>query len=707
MIIVEDLHWIDGASEAMLENYVDAVAGTRVLLVVTFRPEYPATWMRKSYCQRLALAALDPQASAELLRALIGERTELGPLAERIRERTRGNPFFIEEIVQHLAERGHLTGTRGAYVLAGPIDAEALPTTVQSVLAARIDRLADAEKRVLQTAAVIGKEFTERLLRRVSPIPEADVAAALATLMQAELLYEIPSQQEAAYVFKHPLTQEVAYSSQLSSVRAKTHAAVADAIADLDAERIQERAAVVAYHWDSAGAALNAAWWYRIAAALVGTSDLREAARQWQRLREITAPLDDPQATFLGVIACYRLLNARWSDLSPDEVAALTAEAKQRADRVGGTSALSLALAGQALSKIFAGDVVAGAVEAREVVRIWEAAGNVDGLLGALVLVVTGEWALGHFPAALKVIERGLALEGADRGRGKQDIGISPYISLVVFRGMILAEIGQLAEAVRDLEHGKRLALEGGETELVTRAHRWHAVCAYRAGDARTAMEEARCALQLAEASNNQMSRAQALDSIALAHRLAGDVQAAVAVSDEALAIIRERRIILHQEGLFLAHAAEAHLERGNIDRSDALVEEAIAVSCARRTKAYELLAQLISARVLLARDGKRAHAEVERTLRRAQALIVETDARAYEPVLHIESARLAAACGDQRARASELRAAQRLFTRMGAPLRAEVVARELTDLRTQSRPLRAHQRKSRGRQDHQEKRRC
>src|SRR4029453_18079845 len=155
--LFEDLHWWDGGSEAFLENQVEAIAGTRALMVVNFRTEYRAAWMQKSYYQQLPLLPLGPEAITELLRDLLGTDPSLAGLGDRIRKRTGGNPFFIEEVVQALAEAGSLAGARGAYRLARPSAELTLPATVQAVLAARIDRLEERDKHVLQTAAVIGK----------------------------------------------------------------------------------------------------------------------------------------------------------------------------------------------------------------------------------------------------------------------------------------------------------------------------------------------------------------------------------------------------------------------------------------------------------------------------------------------------------------------------------------------------------------------
>ena len=165
--LLEDLHWFDGASDAFLETLVESVPATRDLVLVNFRPEYQAGWMQRSYYQQLPLQPLGAEAIRELLRDQLGEDPSVAALPEMIHDRTKGNPFFIEEVVQSLVESGHLAGARGAYRLTTTIDALEVPKSVHAVLAARIDRLSEREKHVLQTAAVIGKTFPEALLRQV------------------------------------------------------------------------------------------------------------------------------------------------------------------------------------------------------------------------------------------------------------------------------------------------------------------------------------------------------------------------------------------------------------------------------------------------------------------------------------------------------------------------------------------------------------
>ena len=233
VLLLEDLHWFDGASDAFLETMIESAPATRDLLLLNFRPEYEARWMQRSFYQQLPLQPLGPEAIREFLRDQLGADPSVAALPKTIHERTKGNPFFIEEVVQSLVESGHLAGSHGAYRLTTPIDALEVPASVQAVLAARIDRLPEREKNVLQTAAAIGKTFPEKLLRRVlGSVSEFDETAqnqALSALVTAEFLFEAALYPELEYSFKHPLTQEVAQGSQLRERRIAVHAAVAEA----------------------------------------------------------------------------------------------------------------------------------------------------------------------------------------------------------------------------------------------------------------------------------------------------------------------------------------------------------------------------------------------------------------------------------------------------------------------------------------------
>ena len=312
VLLFDDIQWIDEGSDGFLAQLVEATSGTKTLLLANFRPEYRADWMGKSDYQQLPLSPLGPEAIDELLQELLGHDPTVAGLRDLIRERTSGNPFFIEEVMQDLAESESLSGTRGAYRLVSPVEDVAIPDTVQAVLAARIDRLPEREKQVLQTAAVaaaMGRRFSVPLLTRVAGLPKADLTAALSRLRADEFLVEEALYPELEYGFKHPLTQSVAYDTQLSDRRAEIHAEMARGLEEIHAAKLDEHAPLIAHHWESGRESLEAARWNRRAALWFEATDLRQATTHWRKVGELSATLQPLHAALqLGAQACEGII---------------------------------------------------------------------------------------------------------------------------------------------------------------------------------------------------------------------------------------------------------------------------------------------------------------------------------------------------------------------------------------------------------------
>jgi tetratricopeptide (TPR) repeat protein len=257
MLIFEDLHWIDGETQGLLNVLVDSIANARILLLVNYRPEYRHEWGNRTYYSQLRLDPLGQESADEMVSSLLGNEVELGPLRRIISEKTEGNPFFIEEIVQSLFEDGSLV-RNGKLALARPLPQIRVPTTVQAVLASRIDRLAPSDKDVLQTLAVLGREFPLGLVRNVLRIPTEELDLLLSRLQLGEFIYEQPAFPEVEYAFKHALTQEVAYNSVLSDRRKLLHGRAGAAMEALYANRLEDHLSELARHYERSGNTVKA-----------------------------------------------------------------------------------------------------------------------------------------------------------------------------------------------------------------------------------------------------------------------------------------------------------------------------------------------------------------------------------------------------------------------------------------------------------------
>ncbi len=248
----EDLHWIDSETQALLNLLVDGIATARILLLVNYRPEYHHQWGSKTYYSQLRLDPLGKESAQELLTALIGDDGSTLPLKRLISERTEGNPFFMEEMVQALFEQGVLA-RNGAAKLVKPLKEIRVPPTVQAILASRIDRLPAAEKELLQTLAVLGREFSAGLIKRVVGKSDDELERMLSALQLAEFIYEQPAMGDVEYTFKHALTLEVAYNSVLVERRRLLHERAAQAIEALFSDRLEDHLAELAHHYDRSG----------------------------------------------------------------------------------------------------------------------------------------------------------------------------------------------------------------------------------------------------------------------------------------------------------------------------------------------------------------------------------------------------------------------------------------------------------------------
>jgi adenylate cyclase len=543
VIVVEDLHWIDEGSEAMLADLVEAIGGTPTLLVVNYRPEYEPAWAGAPSYRGISLAPLGPADTREMLRDIAGEDPSLDGLEEPIHERAAGNPFFVEEIVRELAETGRLQGERGGYRLAGPVEGARVPASVQAILAARIDRLDPADKQLLQVASVIGKEFGERALRLSAGLEAEELNPHLCALTDAGFLYEAELYPERLLAFRHPLTREVVYGTQLGERRAATHAAVARATIELESSaRLDELAALVAHHWEEGGETLEAARWFARAAHWAGHSRPQDALRLWQRVTELADRLEENEETAaLGVISRLLQLDYAWR-LGMDRALAdsLAAEAGEIAARIGdlrSQALLQLLTAARPGVAHHARDWVESALRA---VALADEAGDPDLRVGVRCAAAYALTCAGEMERVVAMIDEMLALTGGDPAVGAGIVIGSPLAWGPMEKSLALKELGRLDEAEASVDEALRLAAEHGdpETENWSRGAKSTLLC--DRGEVEAGVALARRNRELTERLGDVFSRSMALNSLAYAEVAAGEGEAGLAAIELSDRLYRE-----------------------------------------------------------------------------------------------------------------------------------------------------------------------
>ncbi len=297
LYLIEDVHWIDEASESMLAQFLSVIPQTPSLVLITSRPEYHGALSRVSGAQTVALRPLSAAQGSTLATELLGADPSLVDVAVQVSARAAGNPFFAEEMVRDLAERGVLTGAPGAFSLGGDVRDVDVPATVQATIGARIDRLDVAAKHTLNAAAVIGSRFDQDLL--TAALDTVHVSP----LIEAELVDQVRFGRREEYAFRHPLIRAVAYESQLKSGRAELHRRLAAAIEARDPSSPDENAALIAEHFEAAGDPHAAFNWHLRAGTWLANRDIAAARGSWRRARQVAddLPDDDPERASMRI----------------------------------------------------------------------------------------------------------------------------------------------------------------------------------------------------------------------------------------------------------------------------------------------------------------------------------------------------------------------------------------------------------------------
>jgi DNA-binding SARP family transcriptional activator len=672
VLVVEDLHWLDPGSEAFISNLVESLPGARTLLVVNFRPEYHADWMRRSYYQQLPLVPLERDATAQLVHDLTGGDPSLNGLPDLIAERTGGNPFFVEEVIQGLVERGGLVGERGAYRLADAIEEIEIPPSVQALLAARIDRLPEDDKALLQNAAVIGREFSEPVLLQVAGLPEGKLASSLAALVRAELVYERTLYPEVRYAFKHPLTQDVAYGSQLRSQRARAHAATARALEELHCDANDELAAVISDHWERANEPLAAAQWAARAAKWAGPRHVDEALRHWRRVRTLVGDRREEPAAGLALAARVWIVYGAWRLGVPDDELELTyREALELAAASGDKLAMAMVRSAYGMARGTAGALEEAIPIAQESRRLAEAAGNLElevSISPALWLHLAG-----RNREAVIDFERTLKTANGDLQLGRQLIGASAVVYATIFRGAALMEIGRLREAQAAATDGLRLARAVDDFELVGTAHGLFGVLSLLTGAPNDGLAHAREGVALADRLGSTLARVTVRLLLTAAHLACNHYDEASAVASEGLGLIRESHSGMQAEDQLLSQLAIARLGLGDLAGARTAAAEAVALAARRGMQVHEALCRSALGTALVQDSPGEAKTELERAIE----LAGEDGALHVGPSL-VALAMVAGAQGDEPERLRRLEEAHRLFEQQGATAHARRIAADI-----------------------------
>jgi len=631
---VEDLHWIDGETQAFLETLIDSLASAPLLLVLTYRPEYEHHWGSKSYYTQLRLDVLSSETTEEFVRNLVGDDASLTGLKELLPK--HGNPFFLEESVRTLVETNLLEGSRGAYRLVRPLQALQIPPTVQATLLARTDRLAAADKRLLQAASVVGTDVPHAILRTIAGLEEVDLRRGLAKLQESEFLYQARLFPDPSYTFKHALTHEVAYGSLLGEQRRALHRQIVDAIERLYPDRLAEHVERLAHHasrgevWDKAVTYLRQA-----GAKAFTRSANREAAAYFEQALTALAELPaTPETLEPGVDVRLALRNALWPLGRFETGFRHLRDAERLAAELGDQRRLGWIAAYMSEHTRQTGRATDAPAFAERALAIAEQLGDLPLRVAANYYLGTANFVAGNYRQTDEFFSTILEVLAGDRFRERCGLAGFPAVMSRMFWPLALAERGEFQRALAEAQEGVRLA------EALD--HPYSLICAMRAvgrahgarGDFGLAIPIAERSLALSRDRNLPQLFPEVADLLGYLYAQSGRVAEGQKLLEESLAAL-ESMAMFQWRSSVLVHLGETCLLASRPEQALALADRGLTLSRERAHRGYEawtlrLLGEIAS------HHGRPDVATAEAHFRTAEALASELGMRPLAAHCHV-----------------------------------------------------------------------
>jgi tetratricopeptide (TPR) repeat protein len=679
LLVFEDLHWIDSETQALLDSLIESLPTACLLLVVNYRPEYQHGWGAKTYYTQVRLDPLPLASAEELLQVLLGNDPGLVPLKQLLIARTEGNPFFLEESVRALVETGVLSGEPGAYHLAAPVGAAPrgrpqvgnhrglplpidihMPATVQAVLAARIDRLPPEEKRLLQTAAVIGNEVPLPLLQTIAGLPEEALHRGLAHLQAVEFLYETRLFPESEYTFKHALTHEVVYGSLLLERRRVLHTRLVEAIEALALDQVPEQVERMAHH------ALRGEVWgkavtycQQAGARAWDRAAFREAVASFEQALQALAHLPEDGDTRALALELRLALGGPLFVLGENgRCLALLGEAEALARALDDRPRLVLVLARMAQLLRTTGDPNGAIKSGRQALDLAAALGD-SALQGEASQRLGEAYAvIGDFGQAAELLRR--SVEAADRTAGTLSTVLR--IRSRAWLAWILSALGEFAEGRCHGEEALRLAtLEGrGSIPILTQVRLGHLYLAK--GDLEDAIRVMEQGLALCRASGEQNLLRGIVARLGYAYALQGRLLEGRALLEEAISETIHTGV--RQRSVMVAWLSEVCRLEGRSDEAWQHARRALALALQLKERGDEALA-LNQLGVVHAHADPPAAEQAEAYYQQALALAAELSMRPLQAHCHFGLGTLHTKLGRREQARAELSAAIDLYRAM------------------------------------------
>ena len=625
VLVVEDLHWIDKTSEEFLDYLIGWMANTRIMLILLYRPEYTHQWGSKSYYSKVGLKQLGNASSSELIRAILHEGEVVPALEQLLLHRSAGNPLFMEELAYGLLENGSIQKKGRKYIVDRKLSNIPVPNTIQGIIAARMDRLEENLKRTMQVASVIGREFSFRILQTISGMRD-ELKSYLQNLQGLELIYEKTLFPELEYIFKHALTQEVAYNSLLIAKRKEIHEKIGNAIEELYPHRLEEYYEMLAYHY-SRSANDNKAYHY----LKLSGDKTRAGYANWEALRfyrEAIDVLDQMPPTDAnkreGIDARLSLvMPAMFLSYPEDTLNVIKAGAKMSREigddrslaKLDGTLAHAYAIKGE--SNLAIEHAEKCFKRAQKIQDLDLMAPVARDLTSAYMFAGELSKAVPIFSTVIPMIEKS---NNRSESFGRP---ASVYTFLCGLAGFIMGFLGSFDEAEILCEKALANALQNNNIYELAYSEFSYGIASMQKGDGQSIIEHLQKCVGYLEQSQMTTLMDPTLASLGLGYIYQGDLEKAKNFADQAIVAACQPEAASGNALLTQSLLAIVYSELGDLEKAHSCATKAVKLSEERMVGGWEGLAHLVYG-LVLARMGKERLEEAEKCIDRALMILNE-----------------------------------------------------------------------------------
>jgi class 3 adenylate cyclase/tetratricopeptide (TPR) repeat protein len=667
VLAVEDLHWIDKSSEEFLDYLIGWLANTQILLILIYRPEYTHQWGSKSYYSKIGLDQLSTKTSAELVQSILEGAEVLPELREFILNRAAGNPLFMEELTHTLLENGAIEKKDDQYVLSKTVEEIQVPDTIQGIIAARMDRLEDTLKRVMQVASVVGREFVFRVLQTTIGVKE-ELKSYLLKLQGLELVSEKQLFPELKYIFKHALTQEVAYNSLLHKRRKEIHEKIGRAVEDLYLERIEEYYELLAYHYTRSDNTEKALQYLCLANQKAAKVTAMEEALTY--FDEAMKLLDTLSGTEKNRQRRISLLVNQWLvflmlSKSPEYLELLT-RYEPIAVGLSNPGLLGLFYSGMVVSEYWLGNFDTAIQKATKAVELCQAAGNFEGAGLAYMVIQWSYLYKGDYDKAIALKEDTLLMT-------EKQFNLRVYMWAFAAVSYAYTWLGRWDEAVREGQEAMRIAEEYSAKSIISFAALGLSFAYTAKGDLARGKEYAELSINKGPTPTDKL---WSLGGLAESLIRAGELHRGIEIQSDLLPKFRAVRYCIGEVESLLC-LGEGYYLAGEYNKAKQMLKECLNLSDRCGMKVYVAGARRLLGEISLKTNPAQAAGHFEKSISIYQEIKVENElAKAYAGYgrFHKQNDNMAQA-------RVYLTKALEIFERLGTLIEPDKVRKELTGL--------------------------